>query len=85
MIGELIEKLCTATIKLYNVCETKADIAAHPAKYSKEQIVENNRQDIELCRLRSQLKNQIDKIINRTILQQEGSVIEEVKRYGQDS
>lgn len=82
MIGQLIEELCIANIKLFNVCDTKAAIAAKPADFSKKDCVENARRDIELCKRRAQLKNAIDRAINDAIIAGETSVIDEVKQYG---
>lgn len=81
-ISQLIEELCISNIKLYNCCDVKARIAANPSDFTKKQIVENARKDIELCKRRGQLKTSIDKELNRAILLGETSVIDEVKRYG---
>ena len=82
MLGELIEKLCVANIKLYHICNTKADIASNPANYSKEQMVANAAADIELCKQRGAIKKAIDKSINDAIITGETSIIDEVKQYG---
>ena len=82
MIGELIEKLAIANIKLFKVCDDKAKIATNPADFSKTEIVEVIKKDIELCRQRARLKNAIDDALNRSIMEGELSVIEEVKQYG---
>lgn len=75
-IAEQIEKLATATIKLYFVCDKKADAAKNPDKYSQEELEEIARQDIELCKQRAQLKGSIDKYINAHL------GVLEVKKYG---
>ncbi len=82
MIGQLIEELCIANIKLFNVCDTKAAIAANPGDYTKKDCVENARQDIALCKRRAQLKNAIDRAISDAIISRDTSVIDEVKQYG---
>lgn len=82
MIGQLIEELCVANIKLFNVCDIKAAIAAKPGDYSKKDCVENARRDIALCKRRAQLKNAIDQALNAAIISGETSVIDEVKQYG---
>lgn len=82
MIGELIEKLCIANIKLFKVCDDKAKIADNPADFSKTEIVEVMRKDINLCKQRAQLKNAIDRTVAHSIMKGELSVIEEVKQYG---
>lgn len=85
MIGQLIEELIVANVKLYMACEKKFAIAADPGKFSKKEIVENARQDVELCRRRAQLKNKIDAALRQAIMSGEVESIEEVKRYGSDS
>lgn len=82
MIGQLIEELCIANIKLFNVCNTKADIARSPGNYTKKDCVDNARQDIALCKRRAQLKNAIDQAINDAIISRDTSVIDEIKQYG---
>ncbi len=82
MIGQLIEELCVANIKLFEVCNTKAEIAKRPADFTKKQMSENARRDIELCKRRAQLKSSIDKKLSDAILSGDISVIDEVKQYG---
>lgn len=82
MIGQLIEELCIANIKLFNVCDRKAEIAMRPADFSKKDCVENARQDIALCKRRAQLKSAIDKALHDAIISGDTLVIEEVKQYG---
>lgn len=82
MIGQLIEELCIANIKLFNACDMKAAIAAKPAEFTKKDCVENARRDIELCKRRAQLKTAIDKALNDAILSGDTCVIDEVKQYG---
>lgn len=76
MIGELIEKLAIANIKLYNTCDEKADMAANPQNYTKEQMAEVMKRDIELCKQRGALKSQIDKVLLGSV------ATEEIKKYG---
>lgn len=82
MIGELIEKLAIANIKLFEICDKKADIAKDPSQFSKAEMVEVMRKDIELCKQRAALKTAIDKKLNEAIITNGASVIEEVKNYG---
>lgn len=82
MIGEFVEKLSIANIKLYEVCDKKADIVKDPSKYSKDEIVEVLRKDIELCKQRAMLKNAIDNKISQAIMSGSSSVVNEVKNYG---
>ena len=82
-IGQLIESLCVANIKLFNICNIKTQIAANPSAFSKKQMADNARADVNLCKTRAQLKNAIDKAISKAILNtEESSVIDEVKSYG---
>lgn len=82
MIGQLIEELCIANIKLFNCCNTKAEIVRNPGDFSKKDCVENARRDIELCKRRAQLKSAIDKALRNAIISGDALVIEEVKQYG---
>lgn len=82
MIGELIEKLVIANLKLYDTCNDKAKAAKNPANFSKRELVEIMRKDIELCKQRAQLKNAIDRTLSHSIMKGELSVSEEVKQYG---
>jgi len=75
-LGELIEKLCIANIKLYDACNKKANIVKDPRSFSKEEIVRVLEIDIELCKTRGRLKSEIDR-------QMMGSdAVEEIKNYG---
>ena len=75
-VGEMIEKLCIANIKLFNICDKKANIVKDPDSYSKEEIVRVLEMDIELCKTRGRLKSQIDSEILGA------EAIEEIKNYG---
>lgn len=85
MIGQLIEDLCIANIKLYMVCEKKFDAKSNPANYTKKELLAIMEQDINLCQRRAQLKSAIDQAISRAIIEGEADTIKEVKRYGLDS
>lgn len=76
-IGQLIEELCVANIKLYNVCNQKANCD----NLNEKQLKILCKKDIELCKKRAFLKNAIDKAINNAIINNELSVIDEVKDY----
>lgn len=82
MIGELVEKLSIANMKLFALCDKKADIAKDPSSFSKDEVVEVLRRDIELCKQRASLKKRIDQAINDAIMNGGTSVIDEVKNYG---
>jgi len=81
-IGQLIEELCIANIKLFNVCDKKAEIVKAPGDFTKSEIVENASRDVELCKQRAQLKTAIDRAISHAIIAGEVDVIDEVKQYG---
>jgi len=85
MIGQLIESLCIANNKLYDVCNKKADAVRNPGNYTKKDLLEILSQDISLCRRRAQLKSEIDNVFSRSIMEGEADTINEVKRYGSDS
>lgn len=74
-LGELVEKLAIANIKLYNLCDLKTDMSKNPADYTKEQLVTLMEQDIKLCKERAKLKNAINKTV--------GLDGDEIKRYGE--
>ena len=73
-LGEIIEKLCIANIKLYNICDKKAEAARNPGDFTKQELVEIMAQDIKLCRERANLKNAINKATGM-------DVSDEVKLY----
>lgn len=75
-IGEVVEKLAIANIKLYNICDEKADASRNPDKYTKEDLVRIMAQDIALCKERANLKNAI-----RTF---HGQGLSEIKSYGKN-
>jgi hypothetical protein len=75
-VAEDIEKLVISNIKLYMVCEKKAQVANGTLDLSKEELESLMKQDIDLCRQRGALKNAINKAL--------GQAPQEVKRYGQD-
>jgi hypothetical protein len=82
MIGQLIEELCVANIKLFMVCDKKADAAKSPEKYTKKELQKIMAQDIALCKRRAQLKSRIDKVVSDALLLGEMDGIEEIKSYG---
>lgn len=82
MIGELIEKLCIANIKLFETCNQKANMAKSPNDFTKKQMAQVMKKDIELCKQRAMLKTAIDNELNRSIVSGGTTVIDEVKNYG---
>lgn len=80
-VANLIEQLVTATIKLYKVCDRKAELGKMPPPLSPgqaqeyaEAVAQNMREDIALCQLRGSLKNQINQAL--------GCGLQDVKDYG---
>ena len=74
-LGELIEKLCVANIKLFKVCDMKAAMSENPGKFSKQEILDNMAADIYLCTLRASLKNKINAVLGNIVPR-------EIKNYG---
>jgi RNA processing factor Prp31 len=83
-ISELIDKLITINIKLYNVLEESAKISNQSKKTDKDmiQLGELNVRNINLVKNRSQLKSAIDQKIKDAIKSGNVSVLDEVKKYG---
>jgi len=83
-ISELIDKLITINIKLYNVLEDSAKIANMNNKKDSDMIKlgELNAKNIRLVQNRSQLKTAIDFKISQAIKSGNVSVLDEVKKYG---
>lgn len=83
-ISELIDKLITINIKLYNVLEESAKISNQATKTDKDliQLGELNIRNINLVKNRSQLKTAIDQKIKEAIRSGDVSVLDEVKKYG---
>jgi hypothetical protein len=83
-ISELIDKLITINIKLYNVLEESAIISNQAKKSDKDmiQLGELNIRNINLVKNRSQLKSAIDQKIKNAIKSGNISVLDEVKKYG---
>lgn len=82
MIGELIEKLIIANVKLYNICDEKSRMADSPENYTKSDMARVMGADIELCKQRAALKRKIDAEVNSAIIDGRTDVIDEVKNYG---
>ena len=79
-VADLVEKLGIANLKLYEVCNKKAELGRQPTPQSQletevfaQASAENMRQDVELCKLRASLKNQINAAFG---------FVQDVKLYG---
>jgi hypothetical protein len=80
-IGDLIEKLVTATVRLYMLCDRKAELAKPKTSMTLQESasrVEEMRKlmadDIELCKTRAQLRGEINRAL--------GGAGDSVKLYG---
>lgn len=70
-LGDLVDKLSICNCKLYELCNRKTD--ASDASWTKEDLQKILLKDIELCKERAMLKNEINKLM--------GEHIKEVKNY----
>lgn len=82
--SELIDKLMTINMKLFNVLDKSAalDIKENKTPQDKEEIVRLSGENIRLVKQRSSLKSAIDKKLNIAIKNGGTSVLDEVKNYG---
>lgn len=82
--SELIDKLITINIKLYNVMEDTGTLASKSERSSSDmnKLANLNLQNVELVKLRSKLKSAIDSKLKDAIQNGDMDVLNEVKRYG---
>ena len=83
--SELLDKLMTINIKLYNCLERSATLDSKPDKSDADvkEIVQLSGNNIRLVKQRSALKSAIDKKLNQSIKSGGTDVLDEVKKYGQ--
>ena len=83
--SELIDKLMTINIKLFNCIDREGTLAKVSNKTSAEinEVVELSSTNVRLVQQRSKLKSAIDKKLNAAIASGETEVLDEVKKYGQ--
>jgi flagellar basal body-associated protein FliL len=83
-ISELIDKLITINIKLYNVLDKSAELDKKPIKDNGvlNEISALSGENIRLVKNRSALKTAIDSKINEAIKNGKIDILDEVKRYG---
>lgn len=81
--SELIDKLITIDIKLYNLLDKTAELdkKAEKTKEEIDLIVKLSGDNIRLATLRSTLKSAIDKKLNTAIKNGETTILDEVKNY----
>lgn len=82
--SELIDKLMTINMKLFNVLDKSAalDVKENKTPQDKEEIVRLSGENIRLVKQRSSLKSAIDKKLNMAIKNGGTTVLDEVKNYG---
>jgi hypothetical protein len=82
--SELVDKLITINIKLYNVMESTGTLANKDNRTDADmnKLANLNLQNVELVKLRSKLKSAIDNKLNEAIKSGDTDVLNEVKRYG---
>ena len=82
--SELIDKLMTINIKLYNLLERTASLDAKVNKTDEDiqEIVKLSGDNIRLVKQRSSLKTAIDKKLNQAIKSGGSDILDEVKKYG---
>jgi hypothetical protein len=82
--SEIIDKLITINIKLYNVMEVTGTLANKDTRTDADmnKLANLNLQNVELVKLRSKLKSAIDNKLNEAIKYGNTDILNEVKRYG---
>lgn len=82
--SELMDKLMTINMKLFNVLDKAAylDTKDNKSQEDKDEIVRLSGENIRLVKQRSALKSAIDKKLNIAIKNGGTAVLDEVKNYG---
>jgi len=82
--SELLDKLMTVNIKLYNLLDKTAELdkISNKTSETEKQIINLSGENIRLVKQRSMLKSAIDKKLNISIKNGNSSVLDEVKNYG---
>lgn len=82
--SELIDKLMTINIKLYNCIDREGALAKVSNKTEAQinEVVELSSTNVRLVQQRSKLKSAIDKKLNDAIANGKTDVLDEVKKYG---
>ena len=85
--SELIDKLMTINIKLYNLMDeiTKYSDLEKLSEKEASILLRLNKDQIRLVKQRSELKSAIDKKLNVAIKNGDINVSDEIKSYGDDS
>ena len=82
--SELMDKLMTINMKLFNVLDKAAALDNKTNRTSKDEkeIIRLSGENIRLVKQRSALKSAIDKKLNMAIKNGGTAVLDEVKNYG---
>ena len=82
--SELLDKLMTINIKLYNLLDKTAELDSIENKSNQieQEIINLSGQNIRLVKQRRPLKSAIDKKLNLAIKSGNTTVLDEVKNYG---
>ena len=81
--SELIDKLITINIKLYNVMEETAILAeSNQTDQVIRKLADLNIRNVSLVKQRSRLKSAIDSKLQEALSSGQTDVLDEVKRYG---
>jgi hypothetical protein len=82
--SELIDKLITVNIKLYNLLEKTAELDRKIEKTNDDiqLIVKLSGENIRLAKMRSILKSAIDQKLDIAIKEGGTGILDEVKKYG---
>jgi hypothetical protein len=81
--SELVDKLMTINIKLYNLLDKSAELdkIKNKTNEQKDLIIKLSGENIRLIKQRSKLKTAIDKKLNLAIKNGETDVLDEIKNY----
>lgn len=82
--SELLDKLITINIKLYNCLDRESVLAKIENKTENQinEVVELSAKNVRLVQQRSNLKSAIDKKLNQAISDGKTDILDEVKQYG---
>lgn len=85
--SELIDKLITINVKLYNLLETTSTLDRKPVKTKEDidLIVRLSGDNVRLAKLRSELKTAIDIKLNDAIKEGGTKILDEVKNYNRET
>jgi len=83
-LSELIDKLITVDLKLYNLLDKTAELdrKENKTKSDIDLIVKLSGDNVRLATLRSNLKSAIDKKVNEAIKNGSTQILDECKKYG---